>query len=270
MNSLIKPFDFKGTPVRTITYETGLTWWVLKDVCDALDLSNPSKVAARLDDDEIAKFDLGPNSELGRGMNTEANIVNEAGLYKIILRSDKPEAKEFQRWVTHEVLPQIRRTGGYIPTTEADDEKTILAKAVLIGQRTMEMQKLTIQQQKTRLDAIEPKAQALDDLTSTEHLYTLTEAAQLLNNGGEGFGLKRLTNWLRANKWIRRENKGNAPYQDKIDSGLLATKAYKARFNPENGDYQTFTPKILVTAKGIARLHKQIYGIDKASMEQAA
>ena len=264
----IQPFDFKGTPVRTITYETGLTWWVLKDVCDALNLSNPTMIAQRLDDDEQSKID--PKSGLGSVSNTPVNIVNEAGLYKIILRSDKPEAKEFQRWVTHEVLPQIRRTGGYVPTDAGDDEKTILAKAVLIGQRTMEMQKLTIQQQQSRLDTVEPKAKALDDLTNTEHLYTLTEAAQLLNNGGEGFGLKRLTNWLRANKWIRRENKGNAPYQDKIDNGLLTTKAYKARFNPENGDYQTFTPKILVTAKGVARLYKQIYGIDKASMEQAA
>lgn len=265
MNSLIKPFDFKGTPVRTITYETGLTWWVLKDVTDAQNIANARNVAARLDDDEKGVYQVDT-----LGGPQEMTIVNEAGLYKIILRSDKPEAKEFQRWVTHEVLPQIRRTGGYIPTTEADDEKTILAKAMIISQRTMEMQKLTIQQQQSRLDTVEPKAQALDDLTSTEHLYTLTEAAQLLNNGGEGFGLKRLTNWLRANRWIRRENKGNAPYQDKVDSGLLATKAYKARFNPENGDYRTFPPKILVTAKGIARLYKQIYGIDKASMEQAA
>ncbi|MDN6001787.1 phage antirepressor KilAC domain-containing protein, partial [Bifidobacterium crudilactis] len=260
--SNIQPFDFEGTPVRTITYETGVTWWVLKDVCDALALSNPTMIAGRLEEDERAKSDLGRQGE--------AWIINESGLYNVILRSDKPEARRFRKWVTHTVLPQIRRTGGYIPMTEADDEKTILAKAMIISQRTMEMQKLTIQQQKTRLDVVEPKAQALDDLTSTEHLYTLTEAAQLLNNGGDGFGLKRLTNWLRTNKWIRRENKGNAPYQDKIDSGLLTTKAYKARFNPENGDYQTFTPKILVTAKGVARLYKQIYGISRASIEKAA
>ncbi|MDN6458405.1 MAG: phage antirepressor KilAC domain-containing protein [Bifidobacterium crudilactis] len=260
--SNIQPFDFEGTPVRTITYETGVTWWVLKDVCDALALSNPTMIAGRLEEDERAKSDLGRQGE--------AWIINESGLYNVILRSDKPEARRFRKWVTHTVLPQIRRTGGYIPMTEADDEKTILAKAMIISQRTMEMQKLTIQQQKTRLDVVEPKAQALDDLTSTEHLYTLTEAAQLLNNGGDGFGLKRLTNWLRTNKWIRRENKGNAPYQDKIDSGLLTTKAYKARFNPENGDYQTFTPKILVTAKGVARLYKQIYGISRASIAKAA
>lgn len=231
-----------------------------------LGLSNSSVSLKVLDEDEVSNSYL--TDSKGRSQNT--SIISEAGFYKLVMRSRKAEAKEFQRWVTHTVLPQIRRTGGYVPTDAGDDDQTILAKAVLIGQRTMEMQKLTIQQQKTRLDVTEPKAQALDDLTSTEHLYTLTEAAQLLNNGGEGFGLKRLTNWLRANRWIRRENKGNAPYQDKIDNGLLTTKAYKARFNPENGDYRTFPPKILVTAKGIARLYKQIYGIDKASMEQAA
>lgn len=264
--SSIQPFDFKGTAVRTVTYETGQTWWVLKDVCDALGLSNPSRVASRLEDDEIAKID--PNSELGSRSNEPINIVNESGLYNVILRSDKPEARQFRKWVTGEVLPQIRRTGGYIPKAETPSET--MARAILIAQKTMEEQELIIQAQKKRIELDAPKAQALDDLTNTEHLYTLTEAAQLLNNGGEGFGLKRLANWLRVNRWIRRENKGNAPYQDKIDSGYLTTKAYKARFNPENGDYQTFTPKILVTAKGIARLYRLIYGISKESIGKAA
>ncbi len=224
MNSLIKPFDFKGTAVRALSDKEGNPWLIAKDVCDVLGLAT-NHIQRDLDADEVSNL---PNREVGQNGGRDPLIISEAGFYKLVMRSRKSEAKEFQRWVTHEVLPQIRRTGGYIPTTEADDEKTILAKAMIISQRTMEMQKLTIQQQKTRLDAIEPKAQALDDLTNTEHLYTLTEAAQLLNNGGEGFGLKRLTNWLRANRWIRRENKGNAPYQDKVDSGLLATKAYKA------------------------------------------
>lgn len=101
----IMPFEYKGRQVRTIVRDDE-TWWVLVDVCKILGLSNPSSVAARLDDDERAKFNLGRQ---GTGF-----CVNESGLYAVLLRSDKPETKPFKRWVTHEVLPAIRRTGTYI------------------------------------------------------------------------------------------------------------------------------------------------------------
>jgi anti-repressor protein len=264
-NNSIQPFEFEGHQVRTVTFETGLTWWVLNDVAAALAIANPRNISARLDDDQKAVYSV---DTLGGAQAT--TIINESGLYDVILRSDKPEAKRFRKWVTAEVLPQIRRTGGYIPVTAEDDEKTILAKAMMISQRTLEEQKLVIAAQHSKIDSIAPKARALDDLTATDHLYTLTEAAQLLNNGGTPFGLKRLTNWLRDHRWLRRENGGNIPYQDKIDSGLLTTKAYRARFDPESGDYRTFAPKPLVTTKGIARLHSLIYGHTRQDMEVAA
>lgn len=81
-------------------------WWVLADVCKVLGMSNPTVVAGRLDTDERAKFDL--------GCQGEATIINESGLYSVILRSDKPQAKPFRKWVTHDVLPTIRKTGGYV------------------------------------------------------------------------------------------------------------------------------------------------------------
>ena len=104
MNEL-KIFSYEGTEIRTVQHN-GETWWVLKDVCRALELSNPTIVAARLDDDERAKLDLGRQGE--------TNIINESGLYSVILRSDKPEARKFKRWVTHEVLPSIRKHGAYM------------------------------------------------------------------------------------------------------------------------------------------------------------
>jgi len=105
MNEL-QVFKYTATAeVRTVIKD-GAPWFVLKDVCDVLGLSNPTVVAARLDADEVTKFDLG-------GLSGEINIVNEPGLYNVILRSDKPEAKAFKRWVTHEVLPAIRKYGLY-------------------------------------------------------------------------------------------------------------------------------------------------------------
>lgn len=103
MNQL-QIFSYSDKQVRTLLKD-GEPWWVLKDVCDILGLTNPSVVAERLEDDERSKFDLGRQGE--------TTIINEPGLYNVILRSDKPEAKAFKRWITHEVLPSIRKTGSY-------------------------------------------------------------------------------------------------------------------------------------------------------------
>lgn len=95
MNEL-QIFSYSDKQVRTLL-RNGEPWFVLKDVCDILGLTNPSVVAERLEDDKRSKFDLGRQGE--------TTIINEPGLYNVILRSDKPKAKAFKRWVTHEVLP---------------------------------------------------------------------------------------------------------------------------------------------------------------------
>lgn len=106
MNDL-QIFNYGEVPVRTIVKD-GEPWWVLKDVCQVLNLSDTNKTAERLDPDELTRTKL-----VSGGQMREMYIVNESGLYKVILRSDKPEAKKFTRWVTHEVLPAIHKTGSY-------------------------------------------------------------------------------------------------------------------------------------------------------------
>ena len=101
-------FDYNQMPIRTIQKDSGL-WWVLADVCRVLGLNDAHKVAARLDEDERNLIPV--TDTLGRNQNT--TVINEPGLYSVILRSDKPEAKAFKRWVTHEVLPAIRKNGNY-------------------------------------------------------------------------------------------------------------------------------------------------------------
>lgn len=105
----IMPFEYKGRQVRTIVRE-GETWWVLVDVCKILGLTSSARTAERLDKDEVSQAQV--IDAMGRQQLTA--VVNESGLYSVLLRSDKPEAKPFKRWVTHEVLPAIRRTGTYI------------------------------------------------------------------------------------------------------------------------------------------------------------
>lgn len=100
----IVAFDFESSKVRTL-WKDNEPWFVLVDICKALDISNPSRMAQRLDEDERSVYNLGRQGE--------AIIINESGLYTVILRSNKPEAKIFKRWVTHEVLPSLRKTGSY-------------------------------------------------------------------------------------------------------------------------------------------------------------
>lgn len=115
MNSL-QIFNYQNKEVRVIQKD-GQEWWVAKDVCDILDLSDVTMSLSRLDEDERSKFNLGRQGE--------TNIINEAGLYSLIMSSRKPEAKNFKRWITHEVIPSIRKTGSYstVKTVEPTKEE---------------------------------------------------------------------------------------------------------------------------------------------------
>lgn len=194
MSNEIQQFYFNNAALRTLTDEAGEPWFVAKDVCDILEISNPSDALKRLDDDERSRFNLGRQGE--------TNIVNEAGLYALVLGSRKPEAHEFKRWVTHEVLPQIRRTGGYIPTTDADDDMTILAKAVMIGQRTMEEQKRRIAAQESHINELEPKARFADAVAASDGTCLIGELAKMLRQNGLDIGQNRLFEILRQDGYL--------------------------------------------------------------------
>lgn len=113
MENAITTLSYENSQIRTVQRD-GEIWWVLSDVCTVLGLKNPSKVASRLDEDERSNFELGRQGK--------ANIINESGLYSVILRSDKPETKQFKRWITHEVLPSLRKTGSYSMNKPAKQE----------------------------------------------------------------------------------------------------------------------------------------------------
>ena len=120
MNEVI-PFTYEGTSVRTVTTEDGTPWFIAKDVCDILELTNTTVALEGLEEDERAKYYLGRQGS--------ANVVNEAGLYSLIFKSRKPEAKAFKRWVTHEVLPQIRQHGYYAAEQRAHETNATIFQA---------------------------------------------------------------------------------------------------------------------------------------------
>lgn len=228
MSNEIQRFDFKGAALRTLTDEAGEPWFVAKDVCDVLGYTNASKAIS----DHVDLEDKLNNESLSSLGQRGGWLVNESGLYSLVLSSKLPTAKEFKRWVTHEVLPQIRRTGGYIPTTDADDDMTILAKAVMIGQRTMEAQKRRIAEQSEHIKALEPKARFADAVAASDGTCLIGELAKMLRqNGldigqnGLDIGQNRLFEILRQDGYLGKTGSNrNVPTQKAMDLGLFRIK----------------------------------------------
>ena len=260
MTSEIQSYNFNGASLRTLTDEAGEPWFVAKDVCDILEISNPSDALKRLDDDERSRFNLGRQGE--------TNIVNEAGLYVLVLGSRKPEAHEFKRWVTHEVLPQIRKTGGYIPTTDADDDMTILAKAVMIGQRTMEAQKRKIAEQQTRIDELQPKARFADAVAASDGTCLVGELAKMLRQNGMDIGQNRLFRLLQADGYLGKSGSNrNVPTQRAMDLGLFRIKETTVT-HADGHTTVSRTPK--VTGKGQRYFIDRYWGRAQPSLEASA
>lgn len=154
--------------IRTITKDNE-PMFCLMDICKALGMKNPTMVASRLEDDEVTKFDLGSK----RG---ETNFVTESGLYAVILRSDKPNAKKFRKWVTGEVLPSIRKNGGYIANQENLTPEQIVANALLVAQNI-------ITQKDKQIEEMTPKANYFDALVDKKLNTNIRDTAKELGVG---------------------------------------------------------------------------------------
>lgn len=265
MNNEIQQFDFRGASLRTLTDKAGEPWFVAKDVCDILELTNPAVALQSLDDDEKTNLS---NSYVWSESGRRPLIISEPGLYRLVMRSRKPEAKEFQRWVTHEVLPQIRKTGGYIPTTAADDDMTILAKAVMIGQRTMEAQKQKITEQQTRIVELEPKARFADAVAASDGTCLVGELAKMLRQNGMDIGQNRLFRLLQADGYLGKSGSNrNVPTQRAMDLGLFRIKETTVT-HADGHTTVSRTPK--VTGKGQRYFIDRYWGRAQPSLEAGA
>lgn len=264
MNNEIQQFDFKGASLRTLTDEAGEPWFVLKDCMSILDLGNPTETVKMFDEDEFSTAEV--IDSIGR--RQQAYIISEPGLYRLVMHSRKPEAKEFQRWVTHEVLPAIRKTGGYIPTTDADDDMTILAKAVMIGQRTMEAQKQKITEQQTRIVELEPKARFADAVAASDGTCLVGELAKMLRQNGMDIGQNRLFRLLQADGYLGKSGSNrNVPTQRAMDLGLFRIKETTVT-HADGHTTVSRTPK--VTGKGQRYFIDRYWGRTQPTLEAGA
>ena len=268
MNNEIQKFDFKGSSLRTLTDEAGEPWFVAKDVCDILGMSNPSMAVTALDKDEVAQID--PKDYLGseNRSNQAVNIVSEPGLYKLIMRSRKPEAKEFQRWVTHEVLPQIRKTGGYIPTSESDSDEDIMARAVLVAQKTIERKNQQLQAKDAQIKVLEPKARFADAVAASDGTCLVGELAKMLRQNGMDIGQNRLFRLLQADGYLGKSGSNrNVPTQRAMDLGLFRIKETTVT-HADGHTTVSRTPK--VTGKGQRYFIDRYWGRAQPSLEAGA
>ena len=211
MNNEIQQFDFKGASLRTLTDKAGEPWFVAKDVCDILGHSNVSMALDRLDDDERSKFNLGRQGE--------TNIVNEAGLYVLVLSSRKPEAHEFKRLVTHEVLPSIRKHGGYM----AGQERMTPEQMALASMRWLQSK---VDEQAKQLKAQEGKVLFANAVETARTSILVGDFAKILKSNGIDIGPRRLFAWLREHGWLikAKGSSWNMPTQKAMDLHLFEVK----------------------------------------------
>ena len=195
--------------IRTMTMPDGQVGFVGKDVAEVLGYSKPQNaIAMHVDKDDTLKW--GITDSLGRMQKT--TFINESGLYALILSSKLPKAREFKHWVTSEVLPQIRKTGGYINVDENDDDNTIMAKALLVAQKT-------IAQKVAQIEAQRPKVMFAEAVTACEDSILIRDLAKLITQNGVKIGQGRLFYWLRLHGYIfQRETR---PIQKWVEKGYF-------------------------------------------------
>lgn len=207
--------------IRTIQ-QNGEPWFVGKDVADILGYQNGSRdVNRHVDEDDRQNYQNG-TFESNRGLT----IINESGLYSLILSSKMPKAKEFKRWVTSEVIPAIRKTGGYIAGSENMTDAEIMAKAVLVAQSTIRQRDQRIKELESDVAAAKPKVLFADAVSASDSTILIGDLAKILKQNGHPIGQKRLFNWMREQGYlIKRQGADyNSPTQRAMEMGLFKIK----------------------------------------------
>lgn len=242
--------------IRTLT-ENGEPWFVASDIAKALGYRMASDMNRRLDDDE-----KGTRSVRTPGGTQEMTVISEAGLYSAVLGSKLPEAKAFKRWVTHEVLPAIRRDGGYMAAKPDETPEEIMARALRIADDTMRRQKERIESLSSANAEMRPKALFADAVAASESTCLVGELAKMLRQNGVEIGQNRLFDWLRERGYLGKggDNR-NVPTQASMDMGLFRIKETAVTHSDGRVTINR-TPK--VTGKG------QVYFVQKFLGEKEA
>ena len=222
----------------------------LSDICKSLGLSQPSKVKERLNEKGVRTIPT-----LTSGGEQNLLYINEPNLYKVIFQSRKESAERFTDWVTSEVLPSIRKNGGYISGQETLSDDELLSKALLVAHNKIAERDKIIEQKQARIEQMKPKAIFADAVATSRTSILIGDLAKLICQNGYQIGQKRLFEWLRNNGYLCKSGSSrNMPMQRYVEQGLFEVKESNVQ-NPDGSVRITRTTKI--TGKG------QLYFVNK-------
>ena len=242
-NMIIKTNEMFGD-LRIVMVDSE-PWFVGKDITEKLGYSNASKALI----DHVDAEDKLNNVSLSSLGQRGGWIINESGLYSLILKSKLPEAKQFKRWVTSEVLPSIRKDGGYIATNSDMSDEEIMAKALMVAQKTIERKNLELQEHKRIIEEQKPKVVFADSVSNSNDLILVRDLAKIISQNGVTIGEKKLYAWLRDNGYLIKQKGSsyNTPKQQYIKDGLFKV-VERVIVNPIGENKISLTTKI--TPKG--------------------
>lgn len=209
--------------VRTVMVD-GEPWFVGKDVATALGYSNPSNaVVTHVDDEDKTTYSFQVS---GSNYKSKATLINESGLYSLVLSSKLPTAKKFKHWITSEVLPAIRKTGGYIVNAETMTDAEIMSKALLIAKQTIDNREQRIHSLELETERMKPKEIFADAVSASNSSILIGDLAKILHGNGIKIGRGRLFAWMREHGFLIKQ-KGtsyNMPTQRAMELGLFRVK----------------------------------------------
>ncbi|HBF1265738.1 TPA: phage antirepressor KilAC domain-containing protein [Clostridioides difficile] len=238
--------------VRTIEID-GKAYFVASDIAKALGYSN-TRDAVKKHCKWVAKCDI-PHPQSDSKV-LKVNIIPEGDMYRLISNSELPNAEKFESWVFDEVLPTIRKTGGYIHTTEDMSDDEIMARALQVAQKTIEKKSREIEEKDKMIQLQQPKVLFADAVLGSENSILVGELAKILKQNGVDTGQNRLFDWLRDNGYLikRKGEDYNIPTQKSMNLGIMEVKK-RVINNPDGSTKVTRTVKI--TGKG------QVYFVNK-------
>lgn len=226
----------------------------LADVCRVLEIKNTSDCKSRLNAKGIVLTDTPTN-----GGNQQLVYINEQNLYKVIMRSDKPQAEPFQDWVCGEVLPSIRKTGGYIAAKAEESDEDIMARALLVAQETLKRRDERIKALETEREQDKPKVAFANAIEASKSSCLIGELAKILTQNGYKIGQNRLFEWMRSNGFLgTKGERYNIPNQQYVEQGLFEIKK-GVRSGNDGVMHTTITTK--VTGKGQSYFINKFIGV---------
>lgn len=251
----LKIFENPAFGKVRVVEQGGEPWFIGKDVAEILGYSNtPKAIRDHVDDEDK----LAERIVLS-GQNREVAIINESGLYSLILSSKMPNAKKFKHWVTAEVLPAIRKTGGYIAGSEKMSDAELMAKAVLVAQATIKERDARIKELENDTQRMKPKEIFADAVSASEQTILIGDLAKLIKQNGHDMGQKRMFEWLRNNGYlIKRQGADyNSPTQRAMELGLFRIKETAVT---HSDGHVTVSKTVKVTGKGQAYFVNKLLG----------